>query len=483
MKFLNIYSKVFCFVQFMALLLFVCPVMAEGDFSASVFLEENHWTGDLDQLKEKGAIRILVPVSNPDFFIDGFRKYGNTPAILKKFQEYLNERVESGTFIRVIMIPASRVAIMDRLIAGYGDLVVANLTITEERLKKVDFATPINTGVKEIIVAAPDSPVLRSLNDLSGKKVYTRPFSSYHEHLLRLNRKLEAQGLAPVVIEAVADELEDDDLLAIVSEGLVPYMVLDHRKMDLWQDVYRGAVPYPNLAIDTGGEIAWVLRKNSPQLLDIVSSFSLAQQNAPVDMAALRKSTEKEVVRFLNLEEENIQKFVQLYPLFSKVGAEYNIPPLMLAALAFERSGFDETVAGKNGELGLMQLAPFIEREADIKSADEDTEEIELHVTAATKYLSHLRDVEFKDLANDPKQQLFFMIAAYLNGPEKINGMRWTTAKTGKNQNEWFNDVNVTVARLIGRESVRAVRKIALYWVTYRMAIDSGRIVSPENIQ
>jgi membrane-bound lytic murein transglycosylase MltF len=483
MTFLNIYSKMFCCVQLLGLFFFVLPVVAEEGANPSIMLEEKQWVGDFDQLKKKGAIRVLVPVSNPGFLVDGFRKYGYIPVTINTFQSYLNANEVADTFVRAIVIPASRSTILDRLVAGHGDLAVANLTITEERLKKVDFAAPIATGVQEIIVAAPNSPVLHTLQDLSGKTIFTRSFSSYHEHLLRLNKQFAAEGLAPVHIETVADELEDDNLLAIVGEGLIPYMVLDQRKLELWQDVYNNVVPYPNLAIDTNGEIAWVLRKNSPQLLKIVSDFSLHHQNAPIDLTALRESTKKDVLHFNNLTEENIQRFVQLYPVFVKSGTKYGINPLLLAALAFEQSGFSEEKVGNNGELGIMQLAPFIEREVDVEPTEEDAQALELHITAAAKYLASLRENNFMDLADDPKNQMIFVLAAYLNGPEKINEMRWITGKMGKNGNKWFNEVNVTVSRLVGRESVRAVRAIALYLVTYRMAIESGRIVLPENVE
>ncbi len=484
MNFLNNYSKLFCFVQLLSILFVVLPVVAEEDVQSNIMLEEKQWVGDLDQLTEKGAIRILVPVSNPDFFVDGFRKYGNTPVLVKEFQEYLNKNITTDTYVRAIIIPANRSTIIDRLRAGYGDLVVANLTITEERLKKVDFATPMYTGIKEIIVASPESPVLYTLNDLSGKTVATRLFTSYHEHLLRLNKQFKAQGLAPVNIKIVADELEDDILLALVNEGIASYIVLDQRKMELWKTVYDKAIAYPDIAIDTGGEIAWVLRKNSPQLLYLVSNFSNSRRDASIDMEALRRSTEKEFIHLSNLKGDTIQKFIELYPIFVKAGADYSIPPLVLAALAFERSGFSEEKSKPNGGLGIMRIAPFIEREmgGDITARDE-SDELVFHIALATKYLARLRDDNFKDLANDPKQQLFFVLAAYLNGPAKINEMRWITAKMGKNGNKWFNEVNVTVSRLIGRETVRSVRNIALYWVAYQMAIESGKIVLPGDIQ
>lgn len=481
MRFLLFYSKILCCVQLLGLVIFVLPLIAAEGTGSSVLLKEKQWYGDFTQLKEKGAIRVLVPVSNPDFFVDGFRKYGLTPDLIQKFQEYLNESIVQDTFVRVIIIPTSRATIIDRLAEGYGDLAVANLTITESRLKRIDFATPIKTGVKEIVVTAPGSPVLHSLSDLSGKNVYARSFSSYYEHLLCLNTTFAEQGLEPVTIELLPDELEDDNLLALVNASLIPYTIMDHRKVEFWQNVYTEAVAYPDLAIDSNGNIAWLVRKNSPELLKIVSDFSLNQQNAPVDLEELRENTDKELIRFSGFEGETIDTLKELYPIFLKAGKQNNIPPQLLAALAFERSDFTETKVGKNGEVGIMQLAPFIEREVTFESSKE-TDKRELHIRAAAKYLASLRDETFKDLADDPKNQLYFTLAAYLDGPEKISEMRWITSQMGKNGNTWFNEVNVTVSRLIGRENVRAVRAIALYWIGLNKSIESGKIVLPEAI-
>ena len=479
MRFWQLCCGAFCCLVLLLVSYEELPAGAAAENNNSIFYDEKQWIGDFDQLKEKRAIRILVTVSNPDFFIDGFRKYGFAPPLIKEFQDYLNNEVLNQTFMRAIIIPTSRSTIIDRLASGYGDVAMANLTITPERQKKVDFALPIATGVKEIIVAASGSPVLKNLEDLSGKSVHTRSFSSYHEHLVRLNKKFERQGVAPVNIVLVNDEIEDDYLLSIAAEGLISYMVLDHRKMELWQDVYDNVVPYPNLAIDFDGEIAWVVRKNNPKLLKIVSDFCQIKQDRFIDYEKLRKSTLEEFVHFSNLEESNVDKLKKLYPYFKKAGDEFSLPPLFLSAIAFEQSAFSAKKVGRYGELGVMQLAPFIEREF-LDRPDQSENTTFMHIRAAAKYLAFLRDEKFGDLAKDPSQQLFFVLAAYFNGPEKINQMRWITGEMGKNKDKWFNEVNVTVSRLIGRETVRAVRNVALYWLSYKMATESDIIVLSE---
>jgi hypothetical protein len=56
------------------------------------------------------------------------------------------------------------------LVAGKGDIVTANLTITPERQKLVDFTAAGLGNVSEVVVTGPDSPKLDSLDDLSGKQ-------------------------------------------------------------------------------------------------------------------------------------------------------------------------------------------------------------------------------------------------------------------------------------------------------------------------
>jgi len=485
MKSFCVHFKIFNSVVLLALLSLLLPMAAAGGSGESVLQIQEQWTGDYDQLKGKGAIRVLVPLSNPFFFVDGFKKYGIIPQAISRFQNYLNsDAVASTGFTRVIIVPVSREGILDKLVAGYGDIAVANLTITEERLTKVAFANPVVEGVSEIIVAAGDSPTLSSINDLSGKKVYTRKSSSYYEHLLRLNRKFSSQGKQPVRIELLRDELEDDAVLAMVNEKILPYVVIDHRKIEWWRNNYTNVVSYPDIRIDENGKIAWALRKDSPQLLKLASGFSKLYRANLFDSSLIKKETEKEVVSVRCMKEQPLTKFLTYYPLFERVANEYELPPLLLAAIAFEMSGFDETKVDANGKKGMMQLAPFIAREmmVDFDGA-EALDEVEFNLTATARYFAYLRENYFTDVADNSFTMMNFVVAAYLNGPEKISTMRFVTSHMGMNDSTWFGGVNVTVARLIGRETVRQVRNIVFSYIVYEMAVESGKIVLPGNIQ
>jgi ABC-type amino acid transport substrate-binding protein len=75
-------------------------------------------------------------------------------------------------------------------------LSIGNLTMTEERMKIVDFV-PGDEGrrtINEVVVTGPKSPELKTLDDLSGKRVHVRKASSYYESLEQLNDQLGSKA-------------------------------------------------------------------------------------------------------------------------------------------------------------------------------------------------------------------------------------------------------------------------------------------------
>jgi ABC-type amino acid transport substrate-binding protein len=50
--------------------------------------------------------------------------------------------------------------LFSHLADGTADIAIAGLTITSERRDMVDFSYPMMSGINEIVVTGPDSPVL-----------------------------------------------------------------------------------------------------------------------------------------------------------------------------------------------------------------------------------------------------------------------------------------------------------------------------------
>jgi membrane-bound lytic murein transglycosylase MltF len=127
----------------------------------------------------------------------------------------------------------------------------------------------MDCGVAEIVVTSPTATPVSSLDDLSGREVFVRRSSSYYQSLVALNERLARDGKAPVTLTPAAEELEDEDLLEMANAGLVDALVVDNHKAWFWQRVWPRLKLYPTVALRTGGEIAWAIRKGSPQLSNV----------------------------------------------------------------------------------------------------------------------------------------------------------------------------------------------------------------------
>lgn len=79
------------------------------------------WTGDLDGMVERRAIRFLVVPSKTGFFLDRGRQLGLTHDLAREFEAQLNKRLKLETRKLVVyFIPTARDRLLDDLLAGRG---------------------------------------------------------------------------------------------------------------------------------------------------------------------------------------------------------------------------------------------------------------------------------------------------------------------------------------------------------------------------
>ena len=128
------------------------------------------WTGDLDGMIERRAVRALVAPSRMQYWIDRGRQSGAEYELLRKFEEVLNTKYKlkrKHIHINVHFIPTARDELIPALLRGRGDIAAGILTVTPERLQQVDFGAPFFRNVAEIVVTGPASPALASIEELA----------------------------------------------------------------------------------------------------------------------------------------------------------------------------------------------------------------------------------------------------------------------------------------------------------------------------
>ncbi|MGE3154347.1 MAG: transporter substrate-binding domain-containing protein [Nitrospiraceae bacterium] len=441
----------------------------EHDLTPSIILKP--WTGDLDGMVERRVIRALVAPSRTSYWLTGARQTGAEYELLKAFQEDINRRYKTQgkhILVHVVFIPTTRDQLIPSLLEGRGDIAAGILTVTPERLEQVDFGEPFFRGVKEIAVTGPASPPLTSVEDLSGKEVFARKSSSYWTHLEHLNERFAHEHKPPVRLKAAPEDLQDDDLLEMVNAGLVEIIVVDRYQALLWAKVFKKLKPHNDVVVNAGGDLAWMIRKDSPKLKAEIAEFAKKHgQKSDFGKTLIKKyggDGNPRVVKQATSAGE-IKKFQNTVEFFRKYGAQYDMDYLLMVAQGYQESLLDQNARSSVGAIGIMQLMPATGNEMQTG----DITQLEPNIHAGIKYIRLLRDQFFENQPMDTRNKILFSFAAYNAGPGRIQKLRKEAAQRGLNPNVWFNNVEIIAARRIGEETVTYVANIYKYYIAYRL--------------
>ncbi len=444
---------------------FSCPPLAGAAGAAPAAkprlelpLPSEPWTGDLDGMIERRMVRVLVVYSKTFFFVDKGTQRGTTYEMFRKFEEDLNRKLKTRHLrIHVVFVPVSRDQLIPALREGRGDIAAANLTVTGERDKLVDFADPWITGVAEIVVTGPGSPQIAGIDDLSGQEVFVRTSSSYHESLVRLNERFKKEGKAPVKLTPAPENLEDEDLIEMLDAGLIPLLVVDSHKAHFWKQVFTNITPHADIAVRTGGHIASAIRENSPQLKAELNDFIKKHRHGSAFGSEIFRRYLKST-RYVKsaTSEAEMKKFRELLGFFRTYAGQYGMDWMLMAAQGYQESRLDQNAKSPVGAIGVMQVMPETGKELRVG----DIRLIEPNVHAGVKYIRFMVDQYFKNEPMDDLNKGLFAFAAYNAGPGRVRQLRREAEKRGLNPNEWFNHVEVVAAEKIGRETVTYVSNI-----------------------
>lgn len=212
-------------------------------------------TGSLDEIRERGTIRIGVfSDKNPFGYLDengenqGFDVY-----VARRFAKDLLGDESKVEF--VLVDAASRVAFLE---SNKVDIIMANFTVTEERAEKVDFANPymkVSLGA-----VSPESDPINSIEDLEGKKVIIAKGTTAETYLTKNHPELELLKFDQYT--EIFEALKDKRGAAIIN---------DNTEVIAWANQNPGfVVGIPNLGEqDT---IAPAVRKGNKELLDWINN-------------------------------------------------------------------------------------------------------------------------------------------------------------------------------------------------------------------
>ena len=428
------------------------------------------FTGDLDELVKRRAIRVAVTFNRTHYFIDKGQERGLTYEWMKIFEDDLNKDLKTGKLkVHAVMVPMSREQLYPALTSGKVDMVAAMLTVTPEREKLVAFSEPTRTNVSEVVVTGPGAPPITSVDDLAGQTVFVRKGSLYQEDLVRLSAELKARGKAPIVIDEAPVVLEDDDVLEMVNAGLAPITVVDDFLAEFWSKMFKNITVHPNIAVRTGGTLAVAFRKENPKLRDVVNK-SLRKHGEGNAIRKILEDRYLESIRYVKNAAANAErkKFQAVVEMFKKYGEKYELDYLLMAAQGYQESTLDQSARSSVGAIGIMQVMPGTGKDMRVG----DITQIEANIHAGVKYMRFMIDQYFKDEPMDNLNKALMTFASYNAGPGRLSRLRIEAEKKGLNPNVWFGNVERVASERIGRETVTYVSNIYKYYIAYRLMME-----------
>ncbi len=427
------------------------------------------WTGDLDGMIERGFVRILTAY-NPLFFsYDGIEQRGLAVEVARAFEKRLNKtRRKKGRAVHVLLMPVPRDQILPGLAEGRGDIAAANLTITPARQQLVDFSDPIYPDVSELVITGPAAPNIASLDDLAATEVHVRESSSYFEHLSALNESRGKEGKPEIPLRKADENMEDYDLLDMVNASLIPAVIVDSHKAQLWDQVFDNIEVHQDLAVHSGGSIAWAVRKDSPKLLAAVNGFvKTARKGTLLGNVLIKRYLGS--TRWMDnvMSGKGGERYGAAIDIIKRYADKYEFDWLMIAAQGYQESKLDQSKRSHAGAVGIMQLLPTTAADPNVGIPDIHKPEPNVH--AGVKYLRFLRKRYFSAPEIAPLDRVLFSFAAYNAGPRNISKARTKASALGFDPDKWFGNVEVATAKTISREPVVYVRNIYKYYIAYKL--------------
>lgn len=414
-------SIINCQLSIVMLFLLCCIIGCRGGHRA----EDESVGDDLQQIKDSGELVVLTLYSSTSYFIYRGQDMG--------FQYELSEQFAKSLGVKLRVEVARNVhELIEKLLAGKGDLIAYNLPITKEWKDSLIYCGE-EVITHQVIVQRNNGRTqpLKDVTELIGKDVYVKP-GKYYERLVNLDKEL---GGGIHIHKVANDSVSVEDLILQVSQGKIPYTVADN---DLAQ---LNTTYYPNLniglSISFDQRASWAVRKDCPQLAAAADKWHKENMTSPAYTASMKRYFEisKAIPHspILSLREGKISHFDKL---FKKYAPEIAWDWRLLASLAYTESNFDSTAVSWAGARGLMQLMPATARAMGVPAGKEHNPEES--IKASIKYIA----ATAKSFPSVPKEErLNFILASYNSGIGHVLDAMALAEKYGKNKNIWRDNV------------------------------------------
>lgn len=403
---------------------------------------------DLPEILSSGKLTVLIENSSSSYFIYKEKKMGFEYELLKLFADEIGVRLD----VKVVHNLDNLVGMLNK---GEGDLIACNYTVTKERSKKVSFSEPFLQAHQVLIQRKPDGwkemkesewreEMLQSADELVGKTVHVWKNSSYYQRLQHLQEEIGDS----IHIEAVKGNMGGEELVEMVSEGLIDYTIIEDNVAKINTEFFDNLDA--SLALSVNQKMAFGMRKSSHLLKAKLDEWLVKFKKKGVFAHIYRRYFESKPLGFeadsksyVALNGTNISEFDQFFKQAAKkTGWDWR----HLAAVSYQESKFNPKALSFGGAYGMMQFMPNTGPSYGVYPDSDPLTQImggAMKLKADEKYWTGI---------TDPFQRKKFALASYNAGRGHILDAQRLAEKHGLNPNKWDDNVEVMILNLSKQE-------------------------------
>jgi len=415
-------------------------------------------------IKQSRVLRLLTYNGPTSFFMWKGSLMGFDYDLAMKFAKKHDLELE------VIVVPYGE-DLVDWLQQNKGDIAGASTTITEERKQRgVAFSAPY-VETPEQIVSNSKHPKIETLQDLNGKTITVRAFSSF----LDTAKKLQKTGI-DVKIKVADPAVSYEQLVNMVASGEVEMTIADANAVEMAAAFHDTLVP--GVYVSDPRAQGWMVKPENETLLKNVSAFISEYRNTK-NYAKTLKTYFKPSGQFNKKIAARLKPGEELSPydnLVKEVALKYELDWRLVTAQMWQESSFNPKAESPVGAQGLLQVMP---RTAEEMGYPPPLFEPKRAVQAGVKYLDWIRDRFDTDVTLE--NRLWFALAAYNAGIGHLYDAQRLAKELGYDPNVWFDNVENAMLKLAepryfkkarygyarGAEPVEYVRNISKLYKAY----------------
>ena len=420
------------------------------------------FTDDLPGLKERRRLRMITRNNAMTYFIYRGQQIGFEYELMKRFASQHNLNLE-------IVIPNSHAELLSYLNEGKGDVVASAMTITDERQEQTAFTLPYNE-VSELVVVHADDDSIASLQDLAGRTIHVRASSSFYTTLMALQDSIKGLEIA-----IVPDNVETEDILAGVEEGIYDLTMCDSNLLDIERAYGRRLKAALSIKPTALG---WAVRKDNSELLAALNEY-IKEEKGGLFFNMMKKRYFKSTRAVARAKDSmRVGLSGQLSPyddLAKKYASQYGQDWRLITAQMYQESRFDPEAVSWVGAQGLMQVMPSTGEQLGFTDLHDPQESIH----AGVKYMHQLINRFDHNLPMEVR--IRFALASYNAGYGHVLDARRLAREMGWDPNRWFGNVEKAMRLLSqpdyyerarygfcrGGQPVHYVKNIQNFYVAY----------------